>query len=582
MSYLVLARKWRPATFDEVIGQEGVVRTLKNAIAQNRVAHAYLFCGARGVGKTTVARILAKALNCEHGPTPQPDGTCSLCQEIARGASPDVFEIDGASNTGVDDVRALRDNAAYLPARSRFKIYIIDEVHMLSTSAFNALLKILEEPPAHVKFIFATTEPHKIPLTVLSRCQRFDFRRIGTDVILQHLSRLCQAENTAADGEALRLIAREAQGSLRDSLSLLDQVLAFGGERIGVSQVQDALGLAPDAVLDEMCAALAGGRAEELVRRVGKLFEEGADLKRFLEGLIERIHRLILFATIPDADTMLELLPDEVQRLREQAKLADALRWHQIFEGLSRTLFDLGRHPFPRLLLECSLLRLAALDRLCGVDELIARLDELSRRLEVGGPAPASGSSGGARTERRAPAVLAPRAEPAAPPADGDPAQAGGGDPAPLAPECSQAGGAALSDEWQKLVALVCRRKPALGSVLQHACPQEVSAQKVKLALEPGSFYFDQLKNPRNREELARCCAEFFGSQPRIEVETLSRSSGLTLAQAQELEAKQKKQDLERRAVEHPAVQEAIRIFGAQVDAVEAGSKDAGSGSRGG
>ncbi|NMB76876.1 MAG: DNA polymerase III subunit gamma/tau [Myxococcales bacterium] len=587
MSYLVLARKWRPSTFDEVIGQEGAVRTLKNAIAQDRVAHAYLFCGARGVGKTTVARILAKALNCQQGPTAQPDNSCAVCQEIARGASPDVFEIDGASNTGVDDVRALRENAAYLPARSRFKIYIIDEVHMLSTSAFNALLKILEEPPAHVKFIFATTEPHKIPLTVLSRCQRFDFRRIPAPVIQQHLLRLCQAEKAAVDEEALRLIAREAQGSMRDSLSLLDQVLAFGGEKIGVAQVQDALGLAPDAVLDEVCAALSAGDAGALVRRVGRLFEEGADLKRFLEGLLERVHRLILFATIPNPEEMLDLLPEEVERLRAQAKLADPLRWHQIFEGLSRTVFDLGRHPFPRLLLECALLRLAALDRLSGLDELTARLEEVSRRLAGGGAGPASSSSTsgkGPRFERRpSPAAPpapgpAPRQEASPPPKEvstpvGPPSGA-----AALAPECSQAGGATLSEEWQKLVGLVCRKRPALGSVLQHACPIAVSAQKVRLALEPGSFYADQLKSARNRDELARCCEEFFGSRPQIEVETLAQAPGLSLAQAQDLEAKRNREELRRRAVEHPVVQEAIRVFGAEVDAVEPGAKDSGGG----
>ena len=286
MSYVVLARKWRPASFDEVIGQEGVVRTLENAISMDRVAHAYLFCGARGVGKTSVARILAKALNCEEGPTPKPDNSCTSCTEIARGVSPDVFEIDGASNTGVDDVRSLRENSQYLPARSRFKIYIIDEVHMLSTSAFNALLKTLEEPPRHVKFIFATTEPHKIPLTVLSRCQRFDFKRIPSDVILEQMKKILAKEKAEIELEGIQAIAREAAGSMRDALSLTDQVLAFGGEQITAEQVYEALGLAQSGLFSEVIQQVVDNRPDQLMQLVEKLFDEGHDLKRFLEGLL--------------------------------------------------------------------------------------------------------------------------------------------------------------------------------------------------------------------------------------------------------------------------------------------------------
>src|SRR6184192_2665914 len=246
MSYEVFARKYRPQTFDDLVGQTHVSRTLKNAVAQNRLAHAYLFVGPRGIGKTSTARILAKALNCEKGPTVDPDGTCDNCREIAAGNSLDVLEIDGASNNGVEQVRELRENVRYAPAKSRYNIYIIDEVHMLTREAFNALLKTLEEPPPHVKFIFATTEVQKIPITILSRCQRFDFAGIGTPRIVERLRHVVASEGREADDDALELLARRAGGSMRDAQSLLDQLLAFGGERLTTDQVHKLLGTAHD------------------------------------------------------------------------------------------------------------------------------------------------------------------------------------------------------------------------------------------------------------------------------------------------------------------------------------------------
>jgi DNA polymerase-3 subunit gamma/tau len=250
VSYLVLARKYRPQRFDDLAGQEHVARTLTNAIALDRVHHAFLFTGARGIGKTSAARILAKALCCEKGPTANPCGTCSICQSIVNGQSVDVLEIDGASNTGVDDVRTLREGVRYLPAEARKKVYIIDEVHMLSTSAFNALLKTLEEPPAHVVFIFATTEAHKIPATILSRCQRYDFKLLSTSALTDHLARILTAEGIDHEPEAVRLLAREAAGSVRDGLSLLDQVLAYvGKDKLTRERVAEVLGVADRSLL---------------------------------------------------------------------------------------------------------------------------------------------------------------------------------------------------------------------------------------------------------------------------------------------------------------------------------------------
>ncbi|MFU8805548.1 MAG: DNA polymerase III subunit gamma/tau, partial [Bradymonadaceae bacterium] len=255
-SYVVLARKWRPEHFEEVVGQGHVARTLTNSIEQDRVAHAYLFCGARGVGKTSTARILAKALNCKQGPTATPCYDCVACKEISDGQSVDVFEIDGASNRGINEIRDLREGVRYAPSRDRYKVYIIDEVHMLTTEAFNALLKTLEEPPPHAIFIFATTEPQKIPVTILSRCQRFDFKRIGQKDIVDHLAYLCEQEGIEADRAALQIIARQAAGGMRDALSLLDQIISFAGKSVKEEQIAEILGVANRKHLFELSEAV--------------------------------------------------------------------------------------------------------------------------------------------------------------------------------------------------------------------------------------------------------------------------------------------------------------------------------------
>ncbi|MFC1654203.1 DNA polymerase III subunit gamma/tau [Myxococcota bacterium] len=551
MSYVVLARKWRPASFDEVIGQEGVVRTLENAISMDRVAHAYLFCGARGVGKTSVARILAKALNCEEGPTPKPDNSCTSCTEITRGVSPDVFEIDGASNTGVDDVRSLRENSQYLPARSRFKIYIIDEVHMLSTSAFNALLKTLEEPPRHVKFIFATTEPHKIPLTVLSRCQRFDFKRIPSDVILEQMKKILAKEKAEIELEGIQAIAREAAGSMRDALSLTDQVLAFGGEQITAEQVYEALGLAQSGLFSEVIQQVVDNRPDQLMQLVEKLFDEGHDLKRFLEGLLWHVRHLILYRSLEDPDSLVSVLEEERNRLREQAQCAEALRWHQIFDVLARALDELGRSPYPRLVVETALLRLSAIEPLVAVDDLFQQVQRLASRMESGEKI----SPGSPKREKYVEAF-----QKRVPP------QKKADQPAPA--KKSSPADSRFPKGWQDLVAFVSKKKPSIGSVLNHARPLEVSPEQVRIALIPGSFFADQMKNDRNKKDLQQICRDFFRANTKLVVETSGEEAGPTLSEAREQERKQTEDSIKKDSVSHPSVQEAIRVFGAEVEQV--------------
>jgi DNA polymerase-3 subunit gamma/tau len=377
--YTVLARRYRPQTFADLVGQEPVAQALSNALAANRVAHAYLFTGARGVGKTSTARILAKCLNCIKGPTATPCNECDNCKAIAAGDDIDVLEIDGASNNGVDEVRELRSNVQFRPSRSRHKIYIIDEVHMLSKAAFNALLKTLEEPPPHVKFIFATTEVEKIPITILSRCQRFDFAGIGTPRIVERLKEIVQSENREADDEALELLARRAAGSMRDAQSLLDQLLAFGGDRLAVEHVNRLLGTASDDRVAELARAAIERDAKLALELLGKAADEGVQLGELLDQLIAWWRDLML-AHAAGAETP-GLLVSRKHRpmLAEQAR---KLPLDTILAGLDILAGTKGRmrtSQHGRVLFEMALVRLSRLEDLVSVSELVQTLTQQPR-----------------------------------------------------------------------------------------------------------------------------------------------------------------------------------------------------------
>lgn len=356
MSYISLYRKWRSQNFDEIIGQPAIVQTLKNAIKNDRLSHAYLFSGPRGTGKTSTARILAKALNCEKGPTPNPCQTCDQCVKITSGHSVNVMEIDAASNRGIDEIRELRERIRYAPVEGRYKVYIIDEVHMLTSEAFNALLKTLEEPPSYTIFVLATTELHKVPLTISSRCQRLDFGRIKLKDIEEHLQKVAEKEGFEIDERALNLIARMAEGAMRDAISLLDQLVSFSGHKISYDDVVMMMGTADEELLFSFADAVAGNDPAKVLELIGKGLEEGRSTPQVTRDLVSHFRNLLHLKV--GSGEALELTHDYLERLKVQAEKFSLNKLKDVIRALSRAELDMKWHPHGRLVLEVALLEL--------------------------------------------------------------------------------------------------------------------------------------------------------------------------------------------------------------------------------
>ncbi|MGN1187647.1 MAG: DNA polymerase III subunit gamma/tau [Lachnospiraceae bacterium] len=399
MSYTALYRKWRPSTFDEVKGQGHIVTTLKNQIKADRMGHAYLFCGTRGTGKTSVAKIFAKAVNCEHPVDGSPCGECRVCKAVASGASMNVIEIDAASNNGVDNIREIKEEVAYSPTEGRFKVYIIDEVHMLSIGAFNALLKTLEEPPAYVIFILATTEVHKIPITILSRCQRYDFKRISIDTISDRLAELMKAENIEAEERALRYVAKAADGSMRDALSLLDQCLAFYmGQTLKYENVLDVLGAVDTEVFSEFYRKIIEGDSIGLIYKLEQIITDGRDLAQFVSDFTWYLRNLMLVNSATDASQVLELSEENMRLLKEDAALTDMngiMRYIRVFSELSGQLKGSSQK---RVIVEVALIKLTRPAMENNMDSLLDRIKVLERQMETGLEAAARAVASGAYT----------------------------------------------------------------------------------------------------------------------------------------------------------------------------------------
>ncbi len=418
MSYEVFARKYRPQTFDDLVGQTHVSRTLKNAVAQNRLAHAYLFVGPRGVGKTSTARILAKSLNCVNGPTVTPCGVCDNCLEIAAGNSLDVIEIDGASNNSVEDVRQLRENVRYAPAKGRYKIYLIDEVHMLSSAAFNALLKTLEEPPEHVKFIFATTEPQKVLATILSRCQRFDLHRIPANLIAQHLQFIAKKEKIVLQPAAAHAIARGAEGGLRDAESMLDQLVAFCGENIAESDVLDVFGFTSEQTVIDLTGRILRAETPEAIDLLHQQSENGKDMMRLMADLIAYLRDLLVLKAKPDALTE-DVDPDVQKSLAAQAELISMDRLLELIDQFAAAEGRMKWAPNKKLHFEVAIIKAIQSLGQATLDEVIEKLGELrdgggAKTVAAGDDRGGNksrvtgGDSGGMKTERKTAGVDAP------------------------------------------------------------------------------------------------------------------------------------------------------------------------------
>ncbi|HKY39515.1 MAG TPA: DNA polymerase III subunit gamma/tau [Polyangiaceae bacterium] len=594
MSYLVLARKWRPQRFEDLVGQDHVSKTLANAIATGRVAHAFLFTGVRGVGKTTSARILAKALNCMgppedpkhgagYGPTITPCLRCQACLEIAQGTDMDVREIDGASYNGVDEVRKLQDSLPYRPARDRYKIFIVDEVHMLSQNAWNAFLKTLEEPPPHVKFIFATTEVHRVPITILSRVQRFDFKLISTQTIAARLREVLKAESIEADDAAISVVAREAAGSMRDAMSVLDQVIAWGGDKLAGAEVARVLGVASHSVLYQLSSVLLIGDAEHCLSILAELANQGYDIAHVARDLLSLLRNLVVAKVVKTPDALLDL-PDEesrdVKRLVEAENADDLTR---LYQGFALGFDEVVKSEHPRAALEMLLVRLARRPALLPIDDLVSRLVALERRL---------GGAAASQQQRPAPASRPPHDSPAAEqqgyggrPREARPAPASkpasddrGGEP-PVAPRPPAAPAPApdaqgveeLDQIYTQILAILEADRPDLAAMLGHAIPLRLRGDGVVVGWPPDSMLVASDKE--SVAALARAAEKHFGKACAVSFEFDSeRAKGRkSLAAADSQERAERTKAAYAAAQRHERITEAVEILGAKLKELKLG-----------
>ena len=600
MSYQVIARKWRPQRFSEVVGQQHVTATLENAIKHNRVAHAYIFSGARGVGKTTTARILAKALNCAKGPTVEPCNECDSCREIAAGTSLDVIEVDAASNRGIDQIRELREMVRYAPASSRYKVVILDEAHMLTDEASNALLKTLEEPPDKVIFVLATTQPEDLVETIRSRAQHFHFRALTFSEIVGALERIAQKEGLSIDSGALAVLARAAEGSLRDALSLLEQARAYCGETITDPQVRELLGVVPEELLDQLVEAVQARSAERVLALVHTFLAEGRNLQHFCREAI-RHFRNLLIARVCGADSDLIAAPPD-QRLR-LARAAEAFTEEDLtryFQILLATDDDLRRKPDPRLHLEMGLLRLVNAARLAPLEELLAELNSDAGAKRPASPAPSRGAAAAAAAGAAAPQpsfpgraaatpapvptadVAAPH--PAAPaakmetaPVDSAPArtETSARVPVPASPPSIVAAAAGAFSgleeaQVQAIKAAILSQQKFLGELVEHVTRWELEGSEMRLIFPTESRALAEMLQARDPMEKLRTISSQVVGQPlrvcvRLEAVPAMGVAGKAMRSSPELRA---------RFEEDPIVRAMLERFGGRISEVKRRSED--------
>ena len=547
MSYLVLARKWRPESFSDVVGQKHVVLTLEAAVRTERTAHAYLFAGPRGVGKTTIARILAKALNCEKGPTAEPCGECLSCREIASGKSLDVIEIDGASNRKIEDARGIRETVQYAPLSGRMKIYIIDEAHMLTREAFNALLKTLEEPPPHVVFIMATTEPGKIPETIVSRCQRFDFHRISSTEIGARLSQISRAEGFEIEDGALKLVASRADGSMRDAVSLLDQLASVGAENVTVDDVARVLGIPDIEVFFSLSDGIASHDTSATLSALEAAMDAGFDARDLVDGLVEHLRNLLLVQATPSPERLVGRIADYEKHEGASSTISEEDLVRLLRLGIEAQA-SVKWSTQPALIVELALVRMARLTSSVDIADVLKAFADGGSRAPSGG---ATGSTGGeaGRTvggnlkKSAKPAGLAPGSVTAATTvAVGDAAE---GDIEPAL--------------WPDVLERIRRQKPALAAFLNEAVPAAGEGAVLELAVPNGSrFHKEQLKDRGNMRLMESAAGEVFGGRVRF---------AFTFGEAPQERNSSRRGDVKisEETAEDPVVRKVLDMFGGEI-----------------
>jgi len=494
--YIVFARKYRPQTFAEIIGQSHITTTLANAISQNRVAHAYLFAGPRGIGKTTTARILAKALDCEKGPTTSPCNHCASCNEITNSISLDILEIDGASNRGIEEIRNLRDNIKFAPSRGKYKIYIIDEVHMLTAEAFNALLKTLEEPPPHVKFIFATTQPHKVPPTILSRCQRFDFRRISTKDIFENLKRISGKEGLKTGDEVLSLIARYADGSMRDAEVILDQITSFATTSPGTDEVKKILGLVGEDVLFGLSTAIKEKDAVSGLKIIDELINTGKDSAQIITGLIEHFRNLAVLKISKDLSALVEVAEEKVRRYEDEARKFSIEEILYAIYTLANAIDFVRKSNMGRVPLEAGFIKLARMGPVASLDEITKRIAALEGDMKADpGPAPCPEKA----------SKPAPIAE--------DPVENSTKEALPGRADSIDG----ITGSWGMVLSRIKEKKISVASYLQRGYPAALENAVLSIGFpKECSFYKEALDSPDYRQLIEGAIKEVSGTEVRV------------------------------------------------------------------
>jgi DNA polymerase-3 subunit gamma/tau len=557
LAYQVIARKWRPQSFSELMGQEHVAQTLYNALKSNRMPHALLFTGPRGVGKTSAARILAKSLRCQNAKDFVPCNECDDCLEITAGNALDVIEIDGASNNGVENIRELRETIGYMPSRGKYKIYIIDEVHMLSTSAFNALLKTLEEPPPHVIFIFATTEVQKIPATILSRCQRFDFRRIPVRKVVERLKTIIDAEGVTAEPQALWLMGRESEGSMRDSQSLLDQVITFCGKNITHDKVVDILGLTDRTLLGHTLLSIIDRNTPECLEIIKKVFHLGYDPKQFAQDLLGHIRNLMIVKVSAQLPDYLDLPDEEVQELKKFSLKVSDEDVHLLFDMTLKGVTDVVRAQDPRIVLEMLLLRLSQAPRLTSIDALMAHLNGEALpqkksepvKIEAVAPIPA-----------KITATVAQNPLPAQTPT-----------PVTVTATIEVAPVQNVDRTWPGLINSIKKDKPLLGAKLEYAALKNLDDSKISLSFrKEQEFFYNQMNTKEILDQLMDLVGKHWGRPYQVEIHLAKPGETLLSPQEERDRVHKEGQEATRAKIEaHPMVREAQAKLNAKITSIK-------------